>query len=75
MKSIAPMKTNAAQTTRALTDCVNPIASLLRVYRMIIIGDGVIWKRNLCCGAVGTRARISIRSPKALKNLSEIADS
>jgi len=75
MNSMAPMKTNAAQTTRALTDCVNPIADLLRVYLSIIIAGGVSGKRKLCCDAEEAGVRISTGTRKSLKRLSKTADS
>jgi hypothetical protein len=51
MKSIAPTNMNAAQITRALSDCVNPMVVLHRVYQQMIgtgLGRG---KENRCCTA------------------------
>jgi hypothetical protein len=51
IKSIAPTNMNAAQITRALSDCVNPMVVLHRVYlRMIGTGLGR-GKQNRCCTA------------------------
>jgi hypothetical protein len=44
MKSIAPIKMNAAQITRALSDCVNPMVVLHRVYRQMIVMAVASWK-------------------------------
>jgi hypothetical protein len=44
MKSIAPIKMNAAQITRALSDCVNPMVVLHRVYVQMIVMASSPWE-------------------------------
>ena len=44
MKSIAPIKMNAAQITRALSDCVNPMVVLHRVYGQMIVMAAASWE-------------------------------